>query len=89
MDLVLGLEGMREVAGSAGRRLEPAESRPQGDTYCLAKALQCLPHAQGGAGFMGKELVSPIPKQTGADRVDLLHQIKLLEVTREAVCGII
>jgi hypothetical protein len=36
-----------------------------------------------------KELISPIPKQPGADRVDLLRPIKLLEVTRKAVCGII
>ncbi len=41
-----------------------------------------------------KELVSAIPKhwQPGADRVDLLRPIKLLEVTRnlrKAVCGII
>ena len=36
-----------------------------------------------------KELVSPIPKQAGADRVDLLRPIKLLEVTRKAVCGIV
>ena len=36
-----------------------------------------------------KELVSPIPKLPGADRVDLLRPIKLLEVTRKAVCGII
>ena len=36
-----------------------------------------------------KELVSPISKQPGADRVDLLRPIKLLEVTRKAVCGII
>ena len=36
-----------------------------------------------------KELVSPIPKQPGADRVNLLRPIKLLEVTRKAVCGII
>jgi hypothetical protein len=36
-----------------------------------------------------KELVSPIPKQAGADRVDLLRPIKLLEVTTKAVCGIV
>jgi hypothetical protein len=36
-----------------------------------------------------KELVSPIPKQPGANQVDLLRPIKLLEVTRKAVCGII
>ncbi len=36
-----------------------------------------------------KELVSPIPKQAGVDRVDLLRPIKLLEVTRKAVGGIV
>jgi hypothetical protein len=36
-----------------------------------------------------RELISPILKQPGSDRVDLLRPIKLLEVTRKAACGIV
>jgi hypothetical protein len=78
-----------QVACPLGGGLKSSESGaargPRG-VLCLRNACLRLKMTQSA---LRKELVSPIPKQPGADRVDLLVPIKLLQVTRKAVCGIV